>query len=251
MPPRVSGISRFSIRAGGAWLPSLHTKRATARAARGEPRNMRRNRSPATTQWSGRPGTPASIFTRPGPAQGSGGTITFPHAQIGHEEVRPLTLARAEEEAGRKVKRGIQRQSVRDTECRHRLLRFVQEVDANDRRPGQHGHIEVPVHVEDDAVPASLGSETLPTAIRALPGASSKARAARHCRPATPGSAAPCPSPCSSRRGCHGSRRCRWLRSGRLSQRAGSCEERVSQAQFRLSPARDAPDAALSAIRRR
>src|SRR4030042_6026894 len=54
--------------------------------------------------------------------------LQCPQAQVGHKEVRPLTLARAAEEAGRKVNKGIQRQSARDTECRNRLLRFVQEV---------------------------------------------------------------------------------------------------------------------------
>src|SRR4030042_1456099 len=65
----------------------------------------------------------------------------FSHAQIGHKEVRPLTLARAEGKAGRKVKRT-------HGKCRDRLLRQVQGIDANDRRPGQHGHIDVTVHVE-------------------------------------------------------------------------------------------------------
>ena len=67
-------------------------------------------------------------------------------AQIGHEEVRPLTLARAENEAGRKIELGRRK-------CHHRLLRFVPEIEANDSGSGQHGHIEVSVHVEGDAVP--------------------------------------------------------------------------------------------------
>lgn len=76
------------------------------------------------------------------------GAGPLPHSQIGHEEVRPLTLARAEGEAGRKVEQ-IRRK------YRNRLLRQVLGVDANDRRPGQHGHIEVAVHVEGDAVPTN------------------------------------------------------------------------------------------------
>ena len=101
----------------------------------------------------------------------------------------------------------------RAEECRYRLLRLVPGIDANDRRPGQHGHIEryrarrgrgrppsrrrrAPA-IGDSGTSWSIaqtsGTPTLPSSV--------------------PGSAAPCPSPCSLRRGCHGSRRCHSLRS--------------------------------------